>query len=73
LHDAEKEISQICGLFRDCWQALVEGDWLTLETLLPDRIRRQRWCDAAAKVPPRPGPGDRNPHRHRPTPGPPAL
>ncbi len=57
LHDAEKGISQICGLFRDCWQALVEGDWLTLETLLPDRIRRQRWCDAAAKVPPRPGSG----------------
>lgn len=54
---AEEGIARVSRLFKDSWQVLVHGDWATLEALLPDRMRRQRWVDAAAKVPPRPGSG----------------
>lgn len=54
---ATEGITQVAYLFKGCWQALVAGDWPTLASLLPDRMRRQRWVDAAAKVSPRPGSG----------------
>ena len=48
--DAIESIDRIAMCFQQGWKALCEGDWPSLHTLFPDRVRLRRWVDTAARL-----------------------
>jgi hypothetical protein len=47
------EVEKLAIRFQESWQALLAGNWPTLERYFPDRVRLRRWVDTAVRIGPK--------------------